>query len=257
MPPKLPLAIMSSPTPSVFSDKAQAASYDERSARLAPMYQALHWMTRAILADLPADARILCVGVGTGAELLSLARAFPDWHFTAVEPAAAMLDVCRQRAEEEGIASRCVFHQGYLDSLPGSGGFHAALSVLVSQFILHPAERREFFFGIAGRLLPGGYLVSADLSADLSTAEYESMLAVWLRLMIPPELLPERGGKLRSAYARDLAIIPPREMETLLASGNFEEPVQFFQSLLVHAWFARRSPHPSSIKVGRGGPAAP
>lgn len=232
---------MSSPTPSVFSDKAQAASYDERSARLASMYQALHWMTRAILADLPADARILCVGVGTGAELLSLARAFPHGHFTAVEPAAAMLDICRQRAEEEGIASRCVFHQGYLDSLPGSGKFHAAISILVSQFILHPEERRGFFLGIAGRLLPGGYLVSADLSAALSSPEYESQLAVWLRLMIPAEMLPERGEKLRAAYARDLAIIPPAEMESLLASSNFDAPMPFFQSLLVHAWFARRS----------------
>jgi len=43
---------------------------------------------------------------GTGSELIYLAQNFPQWQFT-VEPAAPMLDVCRQRTEECGIASRC------------------------------------------------------------------------------------------------------------------------------------------------------
>jgi len=52
------------------------------------------------LSESPSDSRVLIVGAGTGAELINLANYFPLWNFTVVEPASAMLDVCRQRAEK-------------------------------------------------------------------------------------------------------------------------------------------------------------
>jgi len=80
-------------------DKAHAAGYDQRFAKLAPMKEALHLLLRLLFSEFPAEARILCVGAGTGAELLYLAQAFPQWRFTAVDPSAPMLDICRQRAQ--------------------------------------------------------------------------------------------------------------------------------------------------------------
>jgi hypothetical protein len=65
--------------------------------------------------------------------------------FTAVEPSGPMLDVCRPPAEAEGIASRCDFHEGYLDSLPAGERYDAATCFLVSQFILDEQERSGFF----------------------------------------------------------------------------------------------------------------
>ena len=119
----------------VFFGKEQAAGYDRQWAKLAPIRDALHLLLRIRLSELPDDAQVLCVGIGTGAELLYLAQAFPRWSFTLVEPAKPMLDVCRQKVEEGGITSRCTFHEGYLDSLPLSTPFNAATCLLVSQFI--------------------------------------------------------------------------------------------------------------------------
>ena len=117
-------------------DQAHAAAYDQRFAKLAPLRDALHMLLGAVLADLPDDAGILCVGAGTGQELLYLAHRFPRWRFTVVEPSSPMLEVCRRKANESGMAARCRFHEGYLETLPPTAAFDAATSLLVSQFIL-------------------------------------------------------------------------------------------------------------------------
>ena len=231
---------MPAPEGPAFFDQTVANKYDQQAARLAPLRDALHSLTGAILSELPAEARILCVGAGTGAEVLYLALKFPQWHFTAVEPSGPMLEVCRRRAEESGIASRCVFHQGYLDSLPPVEAFDAATSLLVSQFILAPESRTHFFRAIAGRLRPGGYLVSADLASDIASATYESLLEIWLRIMKPGDITDETRQQFRTAYSRDVAVLPVDQVSTIIAAGGFEAPVLFLQTCLIHAWYTTR-----------------
>jgi tRNA (cmo5U34)-methyltransferase len=233
---------MPNQTSAIVFDQERASSYDKRFAKLAPMRDALHLLIRTVLSELPADARILCVGVGTGLELIDLAHAYPQWHFTAVEPAAPMLDICRQRAEERGITSRCTFHEGYLDSLPASDAFDAATSLLVSHFILAPEARTNFFRQIAGRLRPGGYLASADLASDMASTADQSLLEVWLRLLKESDLPAEEIENFRVSYGRDVALLPPQEVGALIAAGGFEPPVLFLQTGLIHAWYAKRTP---------------
>jgi tRNA (cmo5U34)-methyltransferase len=227
--------------PAIVFDQKVASSYDTRWAKLAPIRDSLNLLIRVILSELPVDARILCVGVGTGAELIALAREFPQWQFTAVEPAAPMLDVCRQKVEENGLTARCTFHEGYLDSLPTLKEFDAATCLVVSHFFMDKEERRNFFHQIALRLCPQGYLISSDIVSDTSTSAYQSLLDVWLRMMKSAELPQENIEKMRAAYGRDVAVLPPQEVASIIASAGFESPVLFFQNLLIHAWYSRRS----------------
>jgi len=205
--------------PTVVFDRERASSYDQRGANLAPTRDALFLLIRTILPELPADARILCVG--TGAELVDLALAFPSWRSTAVEPAAPMLDVCRRKAEECGAPSRCTFHEGYLDTLPASDPFDAATGLLVSHFFSKQEERRDFFHEIARRLRPQGYLISSDLSADLSAEDVARFVA---------------------SYGRETSVLPPLEVEAIIEAAGFDMPVQFYQDLLIRAWCSRRAP---------------
>ena len=153
-------------------DKEHAAVYDQRFAKLAPMKDALHLLIQLVFSELPAAARVLCVGAGTGAELIYLAQVFPQWQFTAVEPAAAMLDICRQRAEACGITARCTFHEGYIDSLPVSdvltpytGGESGPLARLTSndrEAVGETLERSVFSEILPPRFLYGRAFLALD-----------------------------------------------------------------------------------------------
>jgi len=70
-----------------------ASGYDSKLARMAPIHNGLYFLLESVLGELPQDAWILCVGVGTGTELIHLAGVFPGWRFTAVEPSVSRPEV--------------------------------------------------------------------------------------------------------------------------------------------------------------------
>lgn len=217
----------------------QAPTYDQQWSKLSALRDCLHLLLGSVFATLPAQARILCVGAGTGAEIGHLAALHPGWTFTAVEPSPAMLNACRERAEAQGYAQRCRFHEGYLDSLPAGEPFDAATCLLVSQFILDRRERAAFFRAIAERLRPGGLLASSDLASDLGSPAQHRLLEVWFRTMATADLSAEALQRMREAYQRDVAVLPPAEVEAIIRAGGFDTPVPFFQAGLIHAWFSR------------------
>lgn len=219
----------------------QAGHYDRQWSKLAALRDGLHLLVGAAFATLPPTARVLCIGAGTGAEIQHLAGLHPGWHFTAVEPSPAMLAACRARAEVNGYADRCTFHEGYLDSLPAGEPYDAATSFLVSQFILDAHERSGFFRAIAQRLRPGGLLASSDLASDLGSAAQRRLLEVWFRTMASADMTPDALERMREAYEHDVAVVPPTQVEAIIRSGGFDAPVRFFQGGLIHAWFASRA----------------
>lgn len=225
--------------PILFDQKA-ASSYDKKATLWASGREALFSFMRLILSELPADAQILCVGAGTGTEMIALAQAFPQWQFTAVEPASAMLEVCQRKAEESGITSRCTFHEGYLDSLPASEPFDAATCLLVSQFLKQAEARSRFFGQIAQRLRPGGLLISSDLVLGMSPPVYQSLIEVWLRMQ-GLGWSEEDIEKMRAVWSLHIAALTPPEVEAIIAAGGFDTPVLFFQTLFIHAWFSKRA----------------
>lgn len=217
-----------------FFNEPHAAAYDRRWARLAPMGNALHFLAKAVLTELPNDARVLCVGAGTGSELFALAADHPDWRFTAVEPATPMLAVLRRKAAAAGIEPRCEFHEGYLDTLPAGAPFDAATSILVSQFLTDVEDRREFYRDIAARLRPGGILVDAELATTAPLKDSAELLRVWSAT----HGSDAPSGAVPPGWGAGVAVSPPAEIESLIASAGFEKPVLFHQALFIHAWFA-------------------
>lgn len=221
--------------------KEHAAKYDGHFAKLAAFKDALHLAMRLVLEPLPDDANVLIVGAGTGAELAALAKAFPSWRFTVVEPAEAMIELCRQRAEEHGIADRCTFHQGYLETLPVVEPFDAATAILVSQFLTDPEERKGFFAEIAARLAPKGWLVNADLSSGASPTPPAELFEVWRHMMMYTGMPRDDAERNLAAFNKGVSVLPGQEIEGLIVAAGFSQPTLFLQTLFIHAWFATKT----------------
>ncbi|MEF9979255.1 MAG: class I SAM-dependent methyltransferase [Thermomonas sp.] len=219
----------------------QAAGYDTQWARMAPIRESLHFLLEPVFADLPEDARLLCVGAGTGAEIAHLARRFPRWRFLALDPSAQMIEVCRTRAQRDGFIDRCDFHVGLLDTLADDATFDGATCFLVSQFLLDPAARTAFFADIGKRLRSGGILAWADLAWDTAAPDYPAMLALWLRTMSGAGLDGAAIERMRTAYARDVSVLPPDRVASLVADAGFDPPLRFHQAGMIHGWCARRA----------------
>jgi tRNA (cmo5U34)-methyltransferase len=111
----------------------KAVAHDRARAPLASMYGALHLCTNAVLSSLDDASRVLCVGAGTGEELIYLARMNPSWTFAVVEPSSEMLALCRDKARLAGVDTRCEFFEGYIDLVPDVESFDAALGAEGSQ----------------------------------------------------------------------------------------------------------------------------
>lgn len=219
----------------------QAPIYDQQWAKLAPIRDCMHLLLDAAFADLPATAHILCVGAGTGAEIAHFSRIFPGWRFLALDPSGPMLEICRERAAREGFLDRCSFHEGYLDTLDAAPRFDAATCFLVSHFMLDKEERAAFFRAIANRLKPGGMLASSDLGADTATAEYAVLLEDWFRMMHGAGMPPDGVDRMRATYAKDVAILPPAELDAIVGDAGFGPLAHFFQAGLIRAWHARKA----------------
>jgi tRNA (cmo5U34)-methyltransferase len=217
-----------------------AIAYDKKRAKMAPIKDALHLCMQMILSDLPDHARILCVGAGTGAEVLFLARTFPGFEFTIVEPAEAMIKTCREKIEGAGFASRCSFHKGYLASLPATSLFDAATAILVSHFLMDQEERAGFFKDIAARLGPGGQLVSADIASDMQGDDFKTLSPAWGQLLSYSDMSDKEVAGFIAGLGNKVAVLPEGQVRSLIQAGGFERPTLFFQSLLMHAWHTKK-----------------
>lgn len=223
-----------------FFTKEMSQNYDAKNRRLAPIADNMHFLIGLLLKDLPSQARILCVGIGTGAEILSLAKERPQWQFVGVDPSASMLEVCQQKLQEAGIEHRCQLIHGYIQDVPEGEHFDGALSVLVAHFVSRE-ERLSFFQNIFARLKKSGCFVNTEISCDLNSPEFPQMLEVWSEVQKLMGATPESLASLPRQLKDVLTVLSPAETESLLQQCGVSSPLRFFQALMIVGWFGRKS----------------
>lgn len=222
-----------------FFGKDLAEHYDKRWEKLGAIMDALHLLMKVHFQELPKDSRVLCVGAGTGAEILALASEHPKWKFTALDTSSSMLDVFQRKAQQAGIASRCDVHLGGIESLPGDKLYDAATSLLVSQFVSDTEQRIGFFKAINHHLKLGGALISADLARPVDILQDERLMASWVKMQTYSGQTEEKARMSTSSWGKAVSVLEPDEIENIIKSAGFEDPVNIYRALFIHAWYAK------------------
>ncbi len=83
-------------------------------------------------------------------------------------------------------------------------------------------------------------LASSDLASDVQSPAYEVLLRAWMSLMAAADVPADALERMRAAYARDVGILPPEQIASIIAAGGFQPPVPFFQAGLIHGWLSVR-----------------
>ncbi len=150
---------------------------------------------KALSLNLPAQARVVDLGTGTGAIGVSLALAQPDWHVTLVDLSEAALQVAGDNARRLGAAVTC---------LPGS--WLSPCSGPFELIVSHPPyiEENDHHLGEGDvRFEPRSALVApnnglADLAAIVQQATGKLVAGGWLLL----EHGFEQGEAVRTVLAQ-------------------------------------------------------
>lgn len=226
--------------PSEIFNESFAEVYDTRSEKMRASLDNLHLLIELVLQDLPENARILCVGAGTGTEIISLAQKHAGWQFTAVEPSEHMLSICQNKIKNHGLAKRCSTVHGYLSDVEEQEQFDAVLCLLVSHFILDKGERQTMFDTMAQHLVPGGYLINAEISYQMPSDAFDEMAQKWAAMQHKTAPSAEDAENMIAMMKQHVAIAPPSEIEAMLKQSGFALPILFFQTLFIHAWYSRK-----------------
>lgn len=214
--------------------------YDKNNSLFFPVHQNLQFLMQLILKDLPHNARILCVGVGTGADIIDLAKANQEWTFVGLDPAASMLKKCDEKLQFEGLGERCQLYHGYLGDYKETERFDAVLCLYVMHFIKDMNERAQMYRDMAKYTKAGGRLITAEICVDLKSHDYPSLLENWKTMHGLAGAPKEKLAGMSSVIEEQLAVLSPQQTQAMISESGFENPASFFRSFLITGHWAQR-----------------
>jgi tRNA (cmo5U34)-methyltransferase len=219
----------------------RAVHYDAQAAINIAGWQATYELGATALATLlegRAEASLLYVGLGTGAELVPYTRFdVPGWRFTGVDPSDAMLAVARGRLEAEGLLSRTHLHVGELSTLPRGPLFDGAQMMGVLHHVEGEEARLELLREVARRLKPGAPLVLGG-----RVGKDPELMNMELRRQRAHGISADALEQRRQRFAELRPIESDAALFAMCARAGFVAPRPLFVSLQFKVFLVRYEP---------------
>lgn len=219
--------------------------YHDFVQRVIPGYHAFFTMGLAVLqARLPAAARLLVVGCGSGTEVLTFGQACPAWTFTAVDPSRQMIETARQAAATAGLTPRVRFHHGYCSDLPAEAAHDAATLINVMHFLPDDGAKQALLDSIAARLRDGGSFLLFDLHGDPASPAFARLLQAWDRFMVLQQFSPQERETFMGRLEAGIDYVPEERIIELARTAGLRLGERYGAGLLYGGWVFEKTALP-------------
>lgn len=221
-----------------FADPDFVSRYVEKGpAAFMPGHAGVLQMTGVLLAErAPADGRILIVGAGGGLDTRALARAYPGWRFTGVDPAPKMLDLARVVLSDE-INPRVELIEGGVEAAP-EGPFDGATLILVLGLIPDDGAKLATLKDIRRRLKPGAAFILVDRCDDRNGPLFDRNVDRYVAYAVQSGVDPETLTNARKSQRGNAALVTGQRNEALLAEAGFTGIETFYHAMNWQGWAA-------------------
>jgi tRNA (cmo5U34)-methyltransferase len=222
-------------------DAAHARAYERKIRALIPGYETLHELSTFMLLDcLPADARVLVAGSGTGEELIRYAQLAPGWRVTGVEPSPDMNANAAARIAEIGASDRVSLIEGKPGEVELGGPYDAVTSLLVMHFLPDDGSKARYIAALASALKSGGTLLLADLTGERESAEFHTLFRVWRHQQDSTRSKPEAVALDFAHLATNVHPLSETRRAALLADAGLVIEQTYWRALGLQAICARK-----------------
>ena len=179
---------------------------------------------------LPSEGAVLDIGAGAGGYTVELARR--GYTVTAVDLSGKLIELCRKRVSEAGLAKNVTFLVADARDLRdvGHGPFDAVLLMGPLYHLVLEEDRRTALREAFDRLRPGGVILSAFISRYGVLGDVMNNIPEWIEDQADVRSLIEHGrrpdnkpvGGFRGYFAEVSEIAPLHEdagFRTLVVAG--------------------------------------
>ena len=221
-------------------NEEMATEYDKGVRRTLPTYDSMFRLVQTYLrANTTARPNVLVVGAGGGTELATFGPANKTWTFTAVDPAAPMLELARRKANQLNMADRVEFIEGTIDEVEGSHLHDAATCMLVLHFIADVDDKLLQLKSIRQRLKPGAPFVIATMYGNSNDPAFDALFSLWKAYWLDTTNMTTTEVDEIEKTVRQLSFIPEEEIVRLLQEAGFGKIAKFFSTNMFGGWICK------------------
>ncbi|PAQ16042.1 SAM-dependent methyltransferase [Bacillaceae bacterium SAOS 7] len=191
-----------------------AATYDEQRKKLIPCFDDFYSIPISLIESDKEQPTVLDIGAGTGLFSAFLKEKFPEAQLTLIDLSEKMLEVAKQRFQDEEI--------DYVTADYTTYKFEQTFDIIISSLSIHhlsDEEKRKLYQNVYTWLNPGGIFINADQVLG-HTPSIDSMYKQdWWEKISASGLTPKQLDEARERTKLDRMSTLQQQLDWLTESG--------------------------------------